>query len=90
MALEILKQNPDIELIFTDVVIPGGINGGQLAKKARVIKPGVKILFTSGYFSDQTISIAIPKEKVFVLNKPYRLKDLALKVRGAIDSGSKH
>lgn len=84
-ALKLIRQHADIKLIFTDVVMPGGINGAQLAKKARKIRPGIRILFTSGYTSDSKISNAVDDKPSLVLTKPYRLRDLAQKVRVAID-----
>ncbi len=86
-ALETLKQHSDIKLVFADIVMPGGIDGVQLATKARNLRPGVKVLFTSGYTGDGKISKATVGRQALVLNKPYRLKDLAQKVRAAIDSG---
>ena len=85
-ALELLQRDIAIDLLFTDIVMPGTLSGGQLARKAKRLRPNIKILFTSGHFNHQEIVKAIPKTKVFVLNKPYRLGDLALKVRTAIDT----
>lgn len=86
VALEMLKQHIDTKLIFTDIVMPGGIDGVQLASKARNMRPRLKVLFTSGYTGDGAISKAIVGQQSQLLYKPYRLKDLAQKVRAAIDS----
>ncbi len=85
-ALAILQRDPYIDLLFTDIMMPGTLNGGQLAKMARNLRPGIRILFTSGHFNHEEIAKAIPTRKVFVLNKPYRFEDLALKVRAVIDA----
>ena len=87
-ALNALQRDGDIALLFTDVIMPGGINGGLLARKARLLRPEIKILFTSGHFSDPAITNGISGEQVLFVKKPYRLADLARVVRAAIDTKS--
>ena len=48
-ALEILQEGDRFDLLFTDMLMPGAINGGELARRARDVDPGIKVLFTSGY-----------------------------------------
>ena len=69
-ALAALRSNPKISLIFTDIVMPG-INGVTLAEEARRLRPGIPVVFASGY-SDETVSEQLPKGAVF-LQKPYRI-----------------
>jgi len=84
IALEILEQDGDFDLIFTDIVMPGVVNGVQLARKAKKLHPGIRILFTSGYARD-----ALPKERqaprdIPLLYKPFRTIDLAQRVQDVL------
>jgi CheY-like chemotaxis protein len=71
-ALEILTGNGTIELLFTDMVMPGGISGLELARRAREIRPGIKVIFASGYAASFDSGEAIGP----VLQKPYSDEDL--------------
>jgi CheY-like chemotaxis protein len=79
-ALAHLTGADRIDILFSDVVMPGGMNGAQLAVKARQLRPELKVLLTSGYVAEQGadhgIGIDVP-----VLNKPYRREDLARQLR---------
>jgi len=81
-ALEILRRPDEIQLLFTDVVMPGGMFGPELAKQALRLRPELKILFTSGY-SEQPVQ---PFDGVDakILNKPYRRNDLASTLRSVL------
>ena len=57
-ALEVLDREPDIDLLFTDVVMPGGMNGRQFADEAMKQRPGLKVLFTTGYTRNAIITRA--------------------------------
>ena len=83
--MQILKSEPDIDLLFTDVVMPGGMNGRQLADKSREIRPDLRVLFTSGYTENAIVHHGRLDRGVLLLSKPYRRRDLALKVRQALD-----
>jgi PAS domain S-box-containing protein len=83
-ALDMLRRNPDIDLLFTDVVMPGGLNGREVAKEANRIKPGLKVLFTSGYFEGALVRDGALEPKMALLVKPYRKKDLAEKIQEAL------
>ncbi len=76
-ALELLRANPDIDLLFTDVVMPGGLNGREVAEQARKILPGLKVLFTSGYFEGALVRDGALESSVRLLVKPYRKNELA-------------
>jgi signal transduction histidine kinase len=72
------------DLLFTDVVMPGGMSGRQLAEEARKRQPGLRILFTSGYTENAIVHHGRLDPGVHLLNKPYRRSDLAVKVRQAL------
>jgi signal transduction histidine kinase len=81
-ALEILRQSHEIQLLFTDVVMPGGLFGPELARQALLLRPDLKIIFTSGY-SEQPVR-PLDGMEVRILNKPYRRNDLALMLRSVL------
>jgi PAS domain S-box-containing protein len=85
-ALDILARTPDIDLLFTDVVMPGGLNGREVAEEARKIRPGLKVLFTSGYFEGALVRDGALESSVRLLVKPYRKKELAEKVEEVLAS----
>ena len=83
-ALSRLKQNPQVALLFTDVVMPGGMLGDELAREARLMRPDIRVLFTSGYAEP------VVGGREFVvsgswLKKPYTAKDLATRIRELLD-----
>jgi signal transduction histidine kinase/CheY-like chemotaxis protein len=80
-ALEILRQPREIHLLFTDVVMPGGMFGPELAKQASRLRPELKVLFTSGYSEDPVQSLDGLEGEARLLNKPYRRNELALMLR---------
>ena len=84
-ALEVLKQMHHIDLLFTDIVMPGGMNGRQLAEAARALRPGIKVLFTSGYTENAIVHHDRLDPGVHLLGKPYRRQELAAKVRKVLD-----
>ena len=75
-ALEILGRVGDIDLLFTDVVMPNGIGGRDLAVIARQLRPDLKVLFTSGYFQDALVNRGDLASGVECLVKPYRRTQL--------------
>ena len=85
-ALDALKASPDVRLLFTDVMMPLGLNGLDLAAEARKLRPGLPVLFTSGY-SDQSMRRGEGLGPgMSWLNKPYMPEELAAKIRAALDS----
>src|SRR5262249_34387616 len=85
-ALEILDRGEPVDLLFTDIVMPGGVGGHVLAREALVRRPGVKGVCTSGFPGAQLVGVdAITPDDV-VLSKPYRLSDLAHKLREVLES----
>jgi CheY-like chemotaxis protein len=81
-ALAILK-NPEVEidLLFTDIVMPGRMSGHDLARAAIADRPALKILFTSGYSGSALRHDDRLKEGEHFLSKPYRRADLARKIQ---------
>jgi PAS domain S-box-containing protein len=79
-ALQALSQDP-FDLLFTDVVLPGGLNGRQLADQARRLHPRLKVLYTSGYTADAMVHNGHLEPGVNLISKPYRQQDLAFKLR---------
>lgn len=77
-ALQALEQNPDVALLFTDVVMPGGIDGFELADRARQLHPGLRILYTSGFLKDEGVWHGR------LLPKPWRLSHLDEAVKRAL------
>jgi PAS domain S-box-containing protein len=85
-ALEHVNAGVQFDLLFTDVIIPGGMNGRELADAIARLRPGTKVLFTSGYTEDAIVHHGRLDPGVALLNKPYRKKDLAEKLRQVIDA----
>jgi len=75
-ALQVLADHPDVALLFTDIVLPGGMNGVKLAEEARRRRPDLKVLFTSGYVAgDFEAGITLP-DGGELLVKPFRVAEL--------------
>ena len=80
-ALEIIWQMSDVDLLLTDIVMPGGMNGKQLADEALKLRPDLRVLFTSGYSENAIVHHGRLDAGVELLSKPYRRQELAAKVR---------
>lgn len=85
-ALEILQTNMTIDLLITDIVMPGGMNGRELAIKAKAMRPSLKVLYSSGYTDNTVIHHGRLDSGVTLLSKPYTRLELATKVRKVLDS----
>lgn len=84
-AVEILDRGEPIDLLFTDMVMPGGMNGIDLALRARETRPGLKVLLTSGYTAPALASQMQQIDNAAILSKPYRISDLAREIRKILD-----
>ena len=89
-ALEILKADNNIDLLFSDVVMPGGMNGYELAQQATQLArsrnlPEPKVLLTSGFTSKTMAHNGLARFSAHLLNKPYRKHDLAQRIRLILD-----
>jgi CheY-like chemotaxis protein len=84
-ALAVLRREPKIDLMFTDVVLPGGMTGAQVAAQARALCPGLRVLFTTGYARNAIVHHGRLDVGVHLLTKPFTHAQLASKVRSLLD-----
>ena len=84
MALETLKKQPEIELLFSDVVMPGGINGYQLAEHALSLNPMLKVLLTSGYTGRAVRNTEQANFETKLISKPYSIAELSTRIRALL------
>jgi CheY-like chemotaxis protein len=87
-AISLLGSEARVDLLFTDVVMPGGMTGQQLAQKARRQRPQLKVLFTSGYTPESVVHQGKLDAGIHLLSKPYRRDGLARKIREVLDNGT--
>ena len=80
-ALDLLRDGQEFDLLFTDVVLPMGMSGMELAQQARELKPNLKVLLTSGYSEEVFEHHGKPDENTPLLRKPYKRKALAEMLR---------
>ena len=80
-ALDILRGDDPVDLLFSDFIMPGAMNGAQLASEARRVRPELKVLLTSGYTAAAlSFEHGLP-DNLTVVGKPYRREQLAEKLR---------
>ncbi|HVO15908.1 MAG TPA: PAS domain S-box protein [Alphaproteobacteria bacterium] len=87
-ALARLAQDAAIALLFSDIVMPGGMSGWELAERAQRLKPGLKVLLTSGYALETLASRGRLQPDMAVLGKPYRKAELARRLREVLDGAA--
>ncbi|HXE66682.1 MAG TPA: PAS domain S-box protein [Rhodanobacteraceae bacterium] len=80
-ALEVLRSGVPCDLLFTDVIMPGGMTGPRLAEAAHALRPGLPVLYTSGYTENAIVHHGRVDPGVNLLHKPYRKPELAAKLR---------
>ncbi len=83
-ALALVKAGREFDLLFTDVIMPGAMNGRQLADEIAKLRPGLKVLYTSGYTENAIIHHGRLDSGVLLLAKPYRKSELAGMIRAAL------
>lgn len=84
-ALEQFMQHPDIALVFSDVMLPGGLPGTGLVEKLRERRPQLKVLMTSAFSESGILSRGLLDGSMELLTKPYRVEELARRVRAILD-----
>lgn len=82
-ALKLLTGAERIDLLFTDVMMPGGTLGPTLAKRARELRPDIEVLFTTGYVDTGVLGNTLAG--MDVIHKPYRNEELAIRIRHVLD-----
>lgn len=85
-ALEILGDHPEIDLLFSDLIMPGGMDGLSLAREARRRHPALRILLTTGYAEASLERTGMGRPEFDILNKPYRRAELIRRVRATLDA----
>jgi CheY-like chemotaxis protein len=83
-ALQILQGTARVDLLFTDVVIPGGLGGRQLADAALRLRPGIRVVYTTGYAENAIVHQGRLDPDIFFLSKPYKRAELAARLRAAL------
>ena len=83
-----LRTNPEIDMLFTDIVMPGGMSGWEVAELAQQMRPGLPTVFTSGYALEALVDQGRAPMKSIVLTKPYRKAELAHRLREALAATS--
>ena len=82
-ALSLVAAHPEIRLLFTDIIMPGGMFGDELAREARILRPSLKVLFTSGYAEPSLAGRELAEGSW--LKKPYTARELASRLRVLLD-----
>ena len=86
-GLRVLQSNARIDLLVTDVGLPGGMNGCQVADAARVARPGLNVLFITGHAENAALSHGHLDPGMHVLTKPFAMEALASRIRELIAGG---
>jgi PAS domain S-box-containing protein len=89
-ALQKLETDIHVDLLFTDIVMPGGVNGWELAELARKARPELRVLLTSGYALETLTAQGHRRDGSTILSKPYRKAELARRLRQALSAPLTH
>ncbi len=84
-GLKLLQSGARIDLLITDVGLPGGINGRQLADAGRALRPGLKVLFITGYAENAVVSNGHLESGMQILTKPFSMEILAQRIRAMVE-----
>ena len=87
-AITLLESDATIDLLFTDLIMPGGINGVTVARAGRQLRPGLKVLLTTGYAEASIERVDARGTEFELIGKPYKRADLATRVRHVLDGPS--
>jgi CheY-like chemotaxis protein len=85
-ALRLLASNPQVNVLFSDIGLPGGMNGRQLSEEARKLRPDLKVLFTTGYARNAIVHDGRLDPGVELITKPFTQAALAEKLRNILDA----
>ena len=85
-AVDLLNSDISFQLLFTDVVLPGGMNGVEISRQAVRLQPDIKVLYTTGYAENAVVHGGKLDAGVQLINKPYRGNELLEKIRSILDS----
>jgi CheY-like chemotaxis protein len=84
-GLKLLQSAAKVDLLITDVGLPGGINGRQLADAARALRPDLKVLFITGYAENAVVGNGHLDAGMQVLTKPFAMDTLAKRIKGMVE-----
>ena len=88
-ALQLLDAHPEIRLLFTDVVLPGGLRGPEIARRARALRPDLPVVLTSGYTGNALPTQESADTPAFpLITKPYAIDELARLIRSTLDGAT--
>ncbi len=87
-AIDILERGTAIDLLFTDLIMPGGMNGVMLAREAKRQRPDLKVLLTTGYAEASIERVDARGTEFDLIGKPYKRADLAARIRQVLDSAT--
>jgi CheY-like chemotaxis protein len=85
-ALAFIESDSRIDLLFTDIMLPGALAGDELAIVARRLRPEIRVLYTSGYSEMQPLGLAADAVRFQLLSKPYTKTELAARLRAVLDA----
>jgi DNA-binding response OmpR family regulator len=84
-GLKVLESDVNIDLLITDVGLPGGMNGKEMADQARKHRPDLKVLFITGYAENAAVTNGRLDPGMHVLSKPFPIDKLAARIRAIIE-----
>lgn len=84
-GLRILQSNVPIDLLVTDVGLPGGLNGRQMADAARMFRPDLKVLFITGYAENAVVGNGYLDAGMALVTKPFSIETMAVRIRSMIE-----
>jgi CheY-like chemotaxis protein len=87
-ALDILSRDQTIDLVFTDLIMPGGMSGRDVVARARQLNPRIKVLLTSGYAEELVHSDNLERERLKVLRMPHHQAELVAGLREVLAAGA--